>query len=179
VNMRRRALIFDVDGTLCDVRTIRYLVEPTPGSNFRPDFGKFHSASSGCPPHRAVMLLAQEAHRSGLAIVVVTGREEKWRALTEQWLASNQIPYDELKARNSKDYRPDHVIKAEIETEISKRFVPLLAVDDRPDIIAVWHRAGIVTARVDEAGNIGAPRVPLGESIDQRVRQLLGMDGES
>lgn len=171
---RRDAVIFDVDGTLCDVRLIRHFVQaPDGATKFKPNFNRFHSASKQCPPHLAVRQLAHRAQKMGLAVIVATGREATWAQLTTDWLSSNDIPFDELWTRGAKDYRPDHVIKAEMELRIRQRFNALLAVDDRLDIIEVWQAAGIATVQVDPDGEILPVRLPAGPAQDQRVHALL------
>jgi phosphoglycolate phosphatase-like HAD superfamily hydrolase len=172
---RKHAVIFDVDGTLCDVRHIRHHVQSSQeGVKFRPNFQKFHSESIDSPAHDEVRRLALKVRALGMAVLVVTGREARWRSLTMLWMAKHDIPYDELWNRHEKDYRPDHVIKSEIQVEISKRYLPILAVDDRPDIIRVWSTAGIPTALVSQEGSIMEALAPSGTSLDLRVLQLLG-----
>lgn len=153
------AIIFDVDGTLCDVRSVRHHVErPSDTLRFRPNFNRFHSESIYCPAHEQVVRLLNRAREAGYVILVVTGREEKWSFLTSTWLSEWSISYDELIMRPARDNRSDAIVKAEIEREISKRFNARLAVDDREDIIEVWQRAGIATCRVSPDGNIGPIR---------------------
>ena len=138
--LRSDAVVFDVDGTLCDVRRVRHFVQPPPGATkFKPNFDRFHSASFNCPAHPQVRRLALAVRGVGLAVVVVTGREAKWAQSTSDWLAKNDIPVDEFRTRGAKDFRPDHVIKAEIELSLSTAYRILLAVDDRLDIISVWQ----------------------------------------
>jgi FMN phosphatase YigB (HAD superfamily) len=150
------AIIFDVDGTLCDVRSVRHHVERAEGQpRFRPNFDRFHSDSITCPPHASVVNLLNRARAAGFAILVVTGREERWSFVTSQWLTDWSIYYDELIMRPARDGRPDAIVKAEIERSISKRYNARLAVDDRPDIIEVWQRAGIATSRVSSDGKVG------------------------
>jgi FMN phosphatase YigB (HAD superfamily) len=43
----RPCVIFDADGTLCDVSEIRYLLRQPKG---KKDFEKFHALSINCPP---------------------------------------------------------------------------------------------------------------------------------
>jgi hypothetical protein len=159
------AIICDIDGTLCDVRSVRHYVERPEGStSFKPDFNRFHSESIDCLPHRAVVDLLDRARAAGYAVIIVTGREEKWSFLTSTWLSEWSITYDELLMRPTRDNRPDPVVKAAIERDIATRYRARIAVDDRPDIIAVWQRAGIATARVTPDGRLGRIEWPPGSS---------------
>jgi FMN phosphatase YigB (HAD superfamily) len=171
---RRTAVIFDIDGTLCDVRLIRHFVQaPHGATKFKPNFDRFHAASINCPPHHQVLRLALRAHALGLAIVIVTGREAKWAGLTAEWLDKHHIRYDELRTRQAKDYRPDHIAKAEIERDVSQEFRAVLAVDDRLDIIEVWQAAKIPTVQITAEGDILDACASPGASLDVRVLGLL------
>ena len=151
----REAVIFDMDGTLCDVRSIRHLVDvPGAESRVRPNFHEFHSQSFHCPPFPLVVDLLNRARKERLAIIVVTGREKRWSFLTSRWLSEHEIEYDELKMRPDGDFRPDHLIKAEIQQSLSWAYRILLAIDDRRDIAQVWQRAGIPTSLVSGSGQL-------------------------
>jgi hypothetical protein len=164
------AVICDVDGTLCDVRSVRHHVERPEGSlHFRPNFNRFHSESISCPAHPQVVSLLARARDAGFAVIIVTAREEKWSFLTSTWLSDWSIGYDELLMRPARDNRPDAVVKAEIERDIAMRYNARLAIDDRSDIIEVWQRAGIATSRVSLDGRVGPIEWPTEVS-----RQQLG-----
>lgn len=168
----RDAIIFDVDGTLCDVRTVRYWVDGTyPAEKPRRNFDRFHEASADCPPYDQVKQLALQTQGMDLAVIVVTGRNAKWADLTADWIAANGIPCDELYTRGAKDQRSDQIVKADILLDIEQRYRVLLAIDDRLDIIEVWNAAGIPTASVNAEGEI-LPVVTPGD-VDARVAELL------
>lgn len=177
--MRRDAVIFDVDGTLCDVRTIRHFVErSSKARRFKRDFNRFHAESLWCPPHAQVRQIAVRAHNLGFAVVVVTGREAKWRELTLKWLNMHQVPCDELCTRKVQDYRPDRIVKSELEASIRMQFHAVLAIDDRSDIIEVWQKAGISTITVDSCGELmplqACPNAPVGG----KLKKLIGLEEE-
>lgn len=172
------AVIFDVDGTLCDVRSVRHFVQgSTGGKKPSANFDSFHEASAECPPFERVKQLALSTKALGLMVIIVTGREVKWTSLTATWLAKNDIPCDELRTRSAKDFRPDHEIKADIRAEISLWYEPVLAVDDRLDIIAVWQAAQIPTLQVSESGAIRHLEWPIGAAPDPRITKLLSSEG--
>lgn len=171
------AVIFDVDGTLCDVRGIRGLVERPPGdTRFKPNFHSFHSESLHSPAHDAVVQLARRCRASGLTVLIVSGREARWLDLTAAWLAGHGVEYDEIYLRPRNDYRADTAIKAEICVEIMRRYIPRLAVDDRPEIIEVWQAASIATSRVAGTGELMPIRWPHGVRRDRRLEALLDTD---
>ncbi len=172
--MRPNAVIFDVDGTLCDVRSVlHHVVAPVGETRFTKNFHKFHADSIDCPPNAAVVQALRRAAAAGFTILIVTAREDKWSFLTTLWLADNGIEFDELFMRRKGDFRPDAEIKREIERTIRKRFSVRLAVDDRADIIEVWHAAGIPTARVTVRGTVRPTEWPADAPADRSLEQTL------
>jgi len=139
----RSAVIVDLDGTLCDVSTILHFVEGK-----EKDFHAFHSASAGCPPDDHVAAAVRAAHDAGQGILIVTGREFIWRDLTLDWLRDHDLPYDELVMRITGDYRPDHVIKAEmLDDLITRGWAVSDAWEDQDDIAELWESHGISVHR--------------------------------
>lgn len=136
--MRRQAEIFDVDGTLCDVASVRHHVRGE-----RRDFDAFHEAALACPPHDWVVEGARTAAREGRAVVVVTARRERWRAGTSFWLALHDVPSDHLYLRGLHDGRPDVEVKRDVLDQVSRRYDVVRAWDDNPHVIGLWESAGI------------------------------------
>jgi len=164
---RPRAVIVDVDGTLCDVRTIRHLVEGGPGA--RRDFNAFHSLSIDCPAHVQVLDALKQLNASGVVTVIVSGREERWAFLTALWLRDHAVDYAEMFLRANGDARSDVEVKRGMGERILARFEPVLALDDRSELITVWHELGIPTRLVSSGGNLGLtinPPTALGTDRD-------------
>lgn len=140
------AIIFDMDGTLADVRGIRHYVEGK-----RRDFDSFHRASAWVGPHDWVLQAAHDAPKLGYDVIVVTARDERYRRETMAWLAKYEVKYDLLLMRPMNDGRADAIVKREIlDTILSKGFDPLIAFDDRDDILEVWRSAGILGVKVGQ-----------------------------
>lgn len=172
---RPPVIICDVDGTLCDVRSIRHYVErPEGAQHFRANFALFHSASEECPAFPAVLKLVQDLEQAGYGVVIVTAREARWLEVTERWLDRYGVQRTELITRAMLDYRSDSVVKAEVCADIQSRYSPRLAIDDRDDILGVWAAAAIPTLKVSEAGDLLPVTWP-GSAIDQRI--LAAIEG--
>lgn len=137
------AWIFDVDGTLCDVSSVRHHVLERP-----KNFDAFHSGSLDCPPHQWVVDLARSVQEAGGVVVVVTARRERWWWHTVLWLAENDVPYDVLEMRGDRDDRKDYDVKRDILTRLRERYDIVHAVDDNPSVIALWQEEGIPTTVV-------------------------------
>lgn len=141
---RPKAIIFDVDGTLCDVRPIRHLILPShPDYPGYRDFDLFHRASWWCEAHAHVVKAVDDAHDQGLKVIIVTARRERYREVTESWLENQGIEFDEIHFRPDDDLREDTIIKREILGDLSNRFRIVAAWDDNPKIIALWKNHGI------------------------------------
>lgn len=139
----QKAELYDVDGTLCDVRGIRHYV--TSGSR---DFHSFHMASQFCPPNHDVVEQARAARAEGRAVIVLTARMARYRMLTRRWLNSWDIPFDILRTRRDGDFRKDAVVKREILASLRRDFDIVRAYDDNPAVIEVWQSEGIETVVV-------------------------------
>ena len=138
------ALIVDMDGTLCDVSTIRHYV-----TGQRKDFRSFHEASRFGPPRPDVERLVHAAVAARMAIVVVTAREVRYERATRDFLVRNSLPFAALFMRRWGDQRPDSQVKREIFADIvAAGFRPVAAIDDREDIAEVWRSFGVPTVLV-------------------------------
>jgi len=83
-------------------------------------------------------------------IIIVTAREEKWRAHTAYWLAKNLIPQEVLFMRPNNDNRTDYEVKKDILDQINLFWDVIHAVDDNPKIIKLWKENGIETTKIGD-----------------------------
>ena len=133
-----RAVLVDVDGTLVDVSTIRHHVEGP-----KRDFDAFHRASIDCPPISPVVNRVNSLHESGLSVIVISGREDRFRRLTDFWLAMWNIPCERLLMRRTGDWRADVILKREFFEDLSQSFEIVEVIDDRDDLLAMWKTLDI------------------------------------
>lgn len=137
--MKPKARIFDIDGTLCDVRTIRHHVM---GDN--RNFDAFHRESVNCPPHAHVVEAARQSEAEGVAPLIVTARQTLYRNVTAYWLAMHEIPSAALYMRRTGDMRPDFEVKQDILDRILNSWDVIEAWDDNPSVITnVWVKNNI------------------------------------
>jgi phosphoglycolate phosphatase-like HAD superfamily hydrolase len=148
MNNKPKAIIFDMDGTLADVRGIRHYLRPTPPSR-KKDFDAFHSESVDCPPNSAVVNHAMVAHLLGYKILIVTARRHMWRHHTAWWLALHGVPSDMLIMRGDADNRPDYLVKRDMLATLRRAYTIVHAVDDNPSVIALWNEEGIPTTIIE------------------------------
>lgn len=138
-----KAELFDADGTLWDVRSIRHHVTPP-----KRDFHAFHMASIFCPPNPEVVEFVHEAVRKGRTPLLVTARMMKYRQVTMRWLERQEVPITKVWMRANEDTRPDYVIKQELLDRIRLHFDVVKAYDDNPAVVEVWERNKIETIKI-------------------------------
>lgn len=138
--MKREAVLIDMDGTLANVSGIRHHVAARPKR-----FDLFHAESVDCPPNQQAVDLAREAHAAGQAVLIVTARRAMWRHHTAWFLAMHGIPSDAMFMRGNEDHRKDVEVKRDILAQIRQTWTPVLAVDDNPNVLALWDAEGIPT----------------------------------
>jgi FMN phosphatase YigB (HAD superfamily) len=142
-----KAAIFDVDGTLVDVSSIRYYVnERDPKFSGKKLWERFHGSALNCPPIPQAVYEYLRAREEGLRILVVTARMNVWALPTLLWLKENGIEHDELYMRRNLDFRKDYVVKRELYEEIlADGYEPVRAIDDNPNVIRLWQEVGLET----------------------------------
>jgi FMN phosphatase YigB (HAD superfamily) len=100
---------------------------------------------SGDEPNELVVSVLRDWRERGKHIVIVSARNDKNRAVTEEWLAKYGIHYDALYMRPDGDYRPDNVFKQELLDNIRKGGEDLIerVYDDRNQVVDMWRANGI------------------------------------
>jgi hypothetical protein len=142
--MKRNAIIFDLDGTLCDVRHRRHFVATKP-KNWRA----WNEGMVNDQPNTAVAFVLQaldyfiEHNSKNTDIIFVSGRSDDYREKTVEWLLTNGFEYDALYMRKYKDNRDDSIVKGEIADEIEKTHNILFVFDDRKRVVDMWVNRGI------------------------------------
>ena len=139
------AVIFDMDGTLANVSSIRHHLTTFEATKRRviKHFDRFHAESVNVPPHSHVVNAAQVAKMLGNDVLIVTARKHQWRHHTAWWLAMHGVPSDALFMRANNDNRPDYLVKKDMLATIRKAWNPIYAWDDNPAIIQLWEEENI------------------------------------
>lgn len=141
-----KTILFDIDGTLADIEHRRVYLAST-----SPDWKKFNSQMGLDTPNLPVVQLYLTLWESvKYNIELVTGRNEEFRKITEQWLAWNEIPFKKIHMRKDRDSRPDHIVKKEILDEMLHSGYDIgFVVDDRQQVVDMWRANGIVCLQCD------------------------------
>jgi len=141
-----KTVIFDIDGTLANIEHRRgYLV------GARPNWTRFNAAMGDDTPNGPIVSLYKTLWDSGTyRLEIVTGRNERFRTLTEHWFTWNEIPFHRITMRADNDHRADHIIKQEIlQKFLAEGHVIDFTVDDRQQVVDMWRRHGITCLQCD------------------------------
>ncbi len=132
--MSVKAIICDIDGTLADM-----------GKRKPYDFDKVDQDQVKHATAEAVRVF----HNAGYRIILFSGREDASKIKTISWLKQNDIPFDELHMRKSRDTRKDAIIKKELyETHVLNKYEVLLVLDDRDQVVKMWRELGLTCFQV-------------------------------
>jgi len=81
------------------------------------------------------------AKQQGYQVILLSGREDKFREPTMRFLDKHQIGYDLLLMRTSNDFRKDNIIKRELfEGEIQGKYFVEFFLDDRNQVVDMWRK---------------------------------------
>lgn len=162
--------IFDLDGTLADLKHRRPLVEYPLAKctncghmhnlrecrlcgtrhSFKPNWDAFHAACVDDTPIQSVITLIDQLFNDGVETWIWSGRMDTVRPETESWLQQHCPWYNQLKMRKQGDFTPDDQLKESwllaLPPEDRARLV--MTFDDRDRVVAMWRRHGIVCAQV-------------------------------
>jgi len=87
----------------------------------------------------------------GTRIILLSGRKEKHRETTIQWLNEHMVPFDALHMRRDDDNRKDAIVKEELYNEHIKGRHNVRAVfDDRLAVCRLWYSLGLPLFRVGD-----------------------------
>jgi phosphoglycolate phosphatase-like HAD superfamily hydrolase len=160
--------VFDIDGVLADVRHRLHHLDHWP---------KRWEAFFLQAVHDDVLeegrAMAHQSVAEGLTVVYSTGRPERYRTDTENWLIRHRLPHGRLHMRRNHDRRPARVTKVHVARRLqAKRAVEYL-VDDDPMVVEALRAAGFTVIHatwmtdVPEAGEqrTGAGATGAGEKL--------------
>ncbi|RFS14646.1 AAA family ATPase [Emticicia sp. C21] len=84
--------------------------------------------------------IVQTYHKLGTKVIFMSGREEKARKQTINWLECNNITYDALYMRATGDSRKDSIVKKELyEKYVKGKYYVRFVLDDRNQVVDLWR----------------------------------------
>jgi predicted kinase len=86
----------------------------------------------------------------GTKVFILSGRDGSCKSITNDWLLDNSVRFDALYMRDAGDMRKDEIIKKEIyEEHIKDKYNVKLIVDDRMQVVRMWHSLGLPIVNVN------------------------------
>jgi phosphoglycolate phosphatase-like HAD superfamily hydrolase len=134
--------VFDIDGTIADCsHRIHHI-----GNK---DWRAFFAACGDDTPIAHIIGLARDLASSGKRIIYVSGRSDECSEQTARWLDEHDLPVGRKYMRKAGDHRPDNIVKAELLDQlIADGYRPIMAFDDRNQVVKMWRERGVPCAQV-------------------------------
>lgn len=135
-----QTFIFDLDGLLADCQHRVPLI-----TSDKPDWDAFYNACVRDTPIKSSFAIYHALRKYGYAVVVSTGRVERIRTETADWMGLKGLAYPhELLMRPDKDFCKDVELKERHVTWLRSEGHKIIgAFDDRPRVVELYHSLGI------------------------------------
>lgn len=140
----KNTIVIDLDGTLCNTTHRDHLIQES--------WDAFHAELHNDTVYEETSTLIRLFSFAGYEIILLTGRMEKFRKATEEWLVDHGIYdyVDHLVMRGNDDYRRAFEIKCEFLETIKDNV--LIMLDDNDKVVEHARNLGIRVWQVDNGG---------------------------
>lgn len=128
--MKPKAVVFDLDWTLCELK---------------PESERNNHTGNEKPIDALYPIYLWYWHNH---LILLTGRKEKYRDITEKWLHDNDYHFDEIILQTKSTADKNHVFKREQLQKIQERYDIIAVVDDNPSMIEVCRDLNITLLQV-------------------------------
>ncbi|MFC9914011.1 hypothetical protein [Streptomyces sp. NPDC127197] len=149
----RPLAVFDLDNTLADTAHRQRFLERKPR-----DWDGFFAAAPEDPPIAEGVTLALESARE-CEVVYLTGRPERCRPDTLEWLAAHGLPEGRVYMRRNDDRRPARYTKLGILRRLARTREIRVLVDDDELVCEDAEQAGFTVVRARWAAPSAALKV--------------------
>lgn len=143
-------VVFDIDGTLANIEHRLDYVRSKP-KNWKAFDAGIPNDAVNKPVAEMFRLITRDDHN----VVVASGRNERSRVATRDWLEDHGLGnYERLYMRKADDFRSDDIVKREILDEIIADYgrKPDMVFDDRKRVVDMWREAGIWVFDCNQSG---------------------------
>ena len=142
-----KCFLVDIDGTVAngDHRLHHIQKEPKAWDDYFLECGKDAPIE-----HMRAVVIGLSAHAR---IVYVSGRSDLVRQQTIDWFDQHGFPCDALYMRKQGDHTDDDKLKIQLLAQLrADGFEPIMAFDDRDQVVRMWRERGIPCAQVANGG---------------------------
>lgn len=136
----RRVFVFDLDGTLADIRHRLGYIQQKP-----KDWNAFHDACHMDTPIYPTIEIARALWYHDADLWIVTGRSKRVEEKTRDWLKLHYIPYVSLVMRDEGDHREDYEFKRAWYKGLDRCDKVMLhgVFEDRARVVSMWRELGV------------------------------------
>lgn len=142
-------IICDIDGTIADCSHRLHLI-----LGRKQNWEEFFVQAEHDEPIPVAIGVVNALHAAGHRIIFCTARNERIRYITTQWLYKHVGKWTldaMLWMRDNTDQRHDDVVKMDHLSEMYlSGYNPVLALEDRDRVVAMWRSKGIQCFQVKE-----------------------------
>lgn len=143
---KQPAIIVDIDGTLanCDHR-IHHIQKD------KKDWVSFFGGMKDDTLNQWCKDIISGYANTDINVILLTGRPEKYRPITREWLAENRVYWDSLYMRPDKNNRPDYEYKRMIYNyELKPYYDVMFVIEDRSQVVKMWRELGLTCLQCNE-----------------------------
>lgn len=138
--------IIDIDGTITNIDHRVHLAQAK-------EWDAFHGLSHMDGPVVEMVRLVNSLYHNQYHILLLTGRNERYREKTIDWLEDHDVMYDYLVMRPDEDWTSDAIIKPNMFDRHAQAFPHInwqFAIDDRTRVIEAWRKRGMLALQCAE-----------------------------
>lgn len=139
-----KIFVFDIDGTLADLTHRKKFVASKPKN--------WNAFDAGIPfdkPFTDIIFILNTYYNLGYKILLCSGRSERTRNATVEWLNKNGVVFHQLYMRTDNDHRQDSIVKVELLQQIrNEHGEPFLWFDDRQQVVDAIRAQGVRVLQV-------------------------------
>lgn len=166
VPSKKKAIIVDIDGTLANSDHREHVLE-------HGNRDKYFDLVDGDTLNDWCADLIDKYKESGHAVILLTGRPERVRGVTENWLKDYDVQYDQLIMRGDQDREQGHIYKEKIyDNHLSDKFDVDMIIDNDPKIIEKFRRMGIPALEYEQEQSLDEGENDIADAIAEISEDL-------
>lgn len=134
---KQKLVLCDIDGTIANNAHRQNLLK-----EFK-DWDKFFSFMKDDEPIHVIIEMVKKKVESNNHLIFLTGRPEKYRKMTENWLSKYFDNEYSLLMRKDGDRRNKIIVKEEIFNENFQKKQIKACFENDPELIELWQKLGL------------------------------------